>query len=151
MSVFFTSRKTVFKKNCPDTSSIPPRYLAVCRASSAFSYCNPNSFSIPGGSIENGFASSIAFRHLVDRSRFYSWFCWVVPRYLLDTSTVDDHFLDTFLDRCLDTSWHLHLSSLLLALFKLPVRSGTHFIRYLSRYFSIFSPKPSHFTPIFVP
>ena len=29
--------------------STPPRYLAVCRASSAFSYRIPDSFSIPGG------------------------------------------------------------------------------------------------------
>ena len=40
---------------------------------------------------------------------------------------------------------------LLLTLFKLLVRSETHFIRSLSRYFSIFSPKLSHLTPIFVP
>ena len=90
--------------------STPPQYLAICRASSAFSYRNPDNFSIPGGSIENGSASSIAFRHLVDRLSFCSWFCWVVPRHLLDTSAVDDHFLDSFLDRCLDTSRHLHLS-----------------------------------------
>ena len=131
--------------------SIPPRYLVACRASSAFSYRIPDSFSIPGGSIENGSASSIASRHWVDWLSFCSWFWWVVPWYLLDTSAVDDHFstpsstgvslpLDTYI--CRDT---------LLALFKLLVRSGTHFIRYPSRYFSIFSPKPSHFTPIFVP
>ena len=69
-----------------------PRYLAVCRASSAFSYRNPDSFSIPGESIENGFASSIASWHLVDRSSFCFWFCWVVPWPLLDSSAVDDHF-----------------------------------------------------------
>ena len=90
--------------------STPHRYLAVCRASLAFSYRNPDSFSIPGGSIENRSASSIASWHLVDRSSFCSWFCWVVPRHLLDTSAVDNHFLNTFLDRCLDTFRHLHLS-----------------------------------------
>ena len=52
-------------------SSTPPRYLAVCRASLAFSYRNLDSFSTPGGSIENVFASSIASRHLVDRSRMF--------------------------------------------------------------------------------
>ena len=127
--------------------STPHRYLAVCRASLAFSYRNPDSFSIPGGSIENGFVSSIASRHLVDRSSFYSWFCWVVPRHLLDTSTVDDHFSTSVsipLDTCI-------CRDLLLAPFKLPVRSGIHFIRYLSRYFSVFSPKLSYLTPIFVP
>ena len=146
MSIFFTSQKMVLK-----AGSTPPWYLVVCRASSVFSYRNPYSFLIPGGLIENGSASSIASRHLVNRTSFCSWFWWVVPRYLLDTSAVDDHFstpsstgvslpLDTYI--CRDT---------LLALFKLLVRFGTHFIRYLSRYFSIFSPKPSHFTPIFVP
>ena len=132
-------------------SSTPPRYLAICRASSAFSYRNLDSFLILGGSIENGSASSIAFRHLVDRSSFCSCFCWVVPQHLIDTSAVDDHFLDTFLDRCLDTSWHLHLSRFTDALFKLPVQSEPHFVRSLSRYFSVFSPKLSHLTPIFVP
>ena len=129
----------------------PPRYLAVCRASSAFSYRNPNNFSILGGSIKNGSASSIASRHLVDQSSFCSWFWWVVPRYLLDTSAVDDHFstpsstgvLIPF-DTCI--YWDL-----LMALLKLPVRFRTHFIRYLSRYFFVFSPKISHLTPIFVP
>ena len=71
---FFHLEKLVLK-----ASSTPPRYLAVCRASLTFSYRNPNRFSIPGGSIENGSVSSIASRHLVDRSRFCSWFCWVVP------------------------------------------------------------------------
>ena len=150
MSVFFTSRKTTFK-SWLDTSSIPPRYLVVCWASLAFSYRNPDSFSILGGSIENGSASSIASRHLVDRSRFCSWFWWVVPRYPLNTSAVDDHFLTPSLTGVsipLDT---YICRDLLLALFKLPVRSGIHFIRYLSRYFSIFSHKLSHLPPIFIP
>ena len=51
MSVFFVSRKTGFK-SWLNTSLIPLRYLAVCQASSAFSYCNPDSFLIPGGLIE---------------------------------------------------------------------------------------------------
>ena len=127
--------------------STPPWYLAVCWASLAFSYRNPNSFLIPGGSIENGFASSIASWHLVDWSSFCSWFWWVFPRHLLDTLIVDDHF-STGVSIPLDTCIY---RDLLLALFKLPVRSGTHFIRYLSRYFSVFSPKLSHLTPIFVP
>ena len=108
MFVFFTSRKTNFKYWL-DTSSIPPRYLVVCRASLAFSNRNPDRFSIPSGSIGNGSASSIASRHLVDRSSFYSWFCWAVPRHLLDTSAVDDHFSRHLLNRNLDTSWYLHL------------------------------------------
>ena len=47
-----------------------------------FSYRNPDSSSIPGGSIENAPASSIAFRHLVDRSSFCSWIEFLVARYL---------------------------------------------------------------------
>ena len=68
ISVFFTSRKTVVK-SCLDTSSTPPRYLAIYRASQAFfltqsrhlldtwwinreSSCLLDSSSTPGGSIE---------------------------------------------------------------------------------------------------
>ena len=90
--------------------STPPRYLAICLLK-PFSYHNPDSSSIPGGSIENAPASSIASRHLVDRSSFCSWIWFLVARYLLDTSTIDDHFLDTYLDSFLNTSWYLHLSS----------------------------------------
>ena len=92
MSVFFTSRKTGFK-SWLNTSSIPPRHLAICWDSSAVSYRFPDSFSIPGGLIEKALASSIASRHLVNRSSFCSWIWWVVPRYLLDTSAIDDLFL----------------------------------------------------------
>ena len=138
------------KKLVLNAGSTPPRYLAVCRASSAFSNRNPDSFSIPGGSIENGFASSIAF---------HTW--WIDQASVLDSVGL---FLDTssipqlsttifsippsidfsiLLDTCI-------YRDLLLALFKLPMRFGTHFTRPLSRYFSLFSPKHSHLTPIFV-
>ena len=104
MSVFFKSQKTDFK--CwLDTSSIPCCLLSFF----SFSNHNPDSFSIPGGSIENGSTFSIASRHLVDRSIFYSWFCWVVPRHLLDTLVVDDHISRHLLDRYFDTSRYLHL------------------------------------------
>ena len=93
-----------------NASSTPPRYLAVYRASSAFSNRNPDSFPIPGGSIENGSASSIASRHLVDRSSFCSSLYWIVPQHLLDTSTIDDHFSRHLLDKYLNTSQYLHLS-----------------------------------------
>ena len=82
--------------------STPPRYLAICLLK-PFSYHNPDSSSIPGGSIENAPASSIASRHLVDRSSFCSWIWFLVARYLLDTWTIDDHFLDTYHDKFLDT------------------------------------------------
>ena len=81
-----------------------------------FSYHNPNSSSILGGSIENAPASSIASRHLVDRSSFCSWIWFLVAWYLLDTSTVDKHLLDTYLD----TSRYLICWALLKVLFKPP-------------------------------
>ena len=122
----FHSRKTGFKKWF-DTSSIPHWHLAVCRDSSAVSYRFPDSSSILGGSIEKAPASSIASRQLVDWSSFCSWIWWVVPRYLLNTSTVGDHFLDTYLDSFLDTSRHLHLSSFTEGLYILSSRSVSHF------------------------
>ena len=106
--------------------STPPRYLAICLLK-PFSYHNPDSSSIPGGSIENAPASSIASRHLVDRSSFCSWIWFLVARYLLDTSTVDDHFLNTYLDRFLDTSRHLHLSRFTEGLYIPSSRSFSHF------------------------
>ena len=94
----FSLSKTGFKK-----WSTPPWHLSVCRASQAFSYRNPDTSSTPGGSIEKAPASSIASRHLVHRLSFCSWIWCVVPRYLLDTLAIDDHFLDTYLDSFLDT------------------------------------------------
>ena len=127
----FHSRKIGFRRWL-NTSSIPPRHLAVCRDSSTLSYRFPDSSSIPGGSIEKALASSIASRHLVDRSSFCSWIWWVVPWYLLDTSAVDNHFLDTYLDSFLDTSWHLYLSSFTEGLYIHSSRFDSHFF-YLSR------------------
>ena len=105
----FHSWETGFKKWL-DTSSIPPRHLAICRDSSAVSYRFLDSSLILGGSIEKALTSSIASRHLVDWLSFCSSIWWVFPQYLLDTSAVNDHFLDTYLDSFLDTSRHLHLS-----------------------------------------
>ena len=92
-----------------------------------FSYRNPDSSSILGGSVENAPASSIASRHLLDRSSFCSWIWFLVARYLLDTSTVDDHFLDTYLDSFLDTFRHLHLSRFTEGLYILSSWSVSHF------------------------
>ena len=69
-------------------SLTPPRSLAIYRASLAFSYCNPDCSSTPTGSIEIASASSIASRHLLDRSRLL-----LPPRQLLDTFWIDrDYF-----------------------------------------------------------
>ena len=66
-------------------SSTPPRYLAICQTSKAFSYRNLDNFSTPGGLIEKVPASSIASRQLVNQSSFCSCIWWFVPRHLLDT------------------------------------------------------------------
>ena len=109
------------------SGSTPPRHLAICRASQAFSYRNPDSSLIPGGSINKAPTSSIASRYLVDRSRFCSWIWWVVPQYLLDTSVIDKHFLDSYLDSFLDTSRHLICWDLLRVLYKPPCAIRTSF------------------------
>ena len=112
-----------------------------------FSYRNPDSSSIPGGSIEKAPASSIAPRHLVDRSSFCSWIWFLVARYFLDTSVVDDHFLDTYLDNFLDTSQHLRLSRLTEGLYILSLRSISHFFDLSQSVRVCSSPKHSLFTP----
>ena len=106
MSVFFSPWKTILK-SWLDTSSIP------------------------SGSIKNALASSIAPRHLVDRLSFCSWIWFLVPRYLLNTSTVNDHFLDTYLDSFLDTSRYLICRALLNGLYILPHTIHFSFLRSL--------------------
>ena len=82
-------------------------------------------------------AISIASRYLMDRLRkllpsrqlLNSW--WIDQASVLESDglflntssilvSVEDHFLDTFPDSCLDTSRHLHLSRFTEGLFKLP-------------------------------
>ena len=137
ISVFFTLEKLVLK-----SGSTPPWHLAICRASQAFSYCNPDSFLIPGGSIDKAPTSSIASRYLVDRSSFCSWIWWVVPQYLLDTSVIDKHFLDTYLD----TSRHLICRDLLKVLYKPPraIRTSFHLISLLIALCSLSQTLSSH-------
>ena len=101
MFVFFTLEKLVLK------SGSTPCYLS---SFSSFFYHNPDNSLILGGSIEKSLISSIASRHLVDRSSFCSWIWRIAPRYLLDTLAVKDHFLDTYFDSFLYTSRHLYLS-----------------------------------------
>ena len=131
MSVFFSSRKLILK-----CGSTPPRYLLDTLLSvellKPFSYRNPDSSSIPGGSIEKAPTSSIAPRHLVDWSSFCSWIWFLVAWYLLDTSIVDDLFLDTYLESFLDTSRYLICGALLKVLFKPPRTIHFSFLRSLS-------------------
>ena len=116
--------------------STPPRRLLDTLLSvkllKFFYYRNPNSSSIPGGLIENAPASSIASRYLVDRSSFCSWIWFLVARYLLDTSAVDDLFLDTYLDSFLDTSRYLICQALLKVLYKPPCAIRFSFLQSLS-------------------
>ena len=107
-----------------DTSSIP-WYLSSF--SSIFLKRNLDTSSIPGRSIEKAHASSIAPRHLVDRSSFYSWIWFFVARYLLDTLAVEDQFLDTYLDSFLDTSRYLSYRALLKGLYIPLSRFFSHF------------------------
>ena len=81
MSVFFSSRKTVFK-SLLDTYSTPG-YLSSFQA--FFSYCNLDTFSTPGGSIEKVLVSSIASQQLGRSIELLCLIWWVVPRHLLDT------------------------------------------------------------------
>ena len=87
-----------------DTSSIPSRHLAICWALKVFSYCNLDRSSIAGGLNDKVPRPSIAFWQLVDWSSFSS----CVFALFLDTFStvvsVEVVFLNTFLDRWLDTS-----------------------------------------------
>ena len=137
---FSPLEKLVFK-----SGSTPLRYLLDTLLSvellKPFSYRNPDSSSILGGSVENAPASSIASRHLVDRSSFCSWIWFLVARYLLDTSTIDNRFLDTYLD----TSWYLNCRALLKGLYILPSRSFSHFFDLSRSVRTCSSPKHSLF------
>ena len=107
-----------------DTSSIP------CYMSSFLSIFlkhNLDTSSIPGGSIEKDHASLIAPRHLLDRSSFCSESDSLLLDSFLDTSAIEDHILDTYLDKYLDTSRYLHLSRFTSYLYKASVRFGFHF------------------------
>ena len=143
MSVFFTFQKT-FLKSWLDTSSIPCYLLSF---SSIFLKRNLDTSSIPGGSIEKAPASSIAPRHLLDRSSFCSESDSLLLDSFLNTSAIEDQILDTYLDRYLDTSRYLYLSRFTSCLYKAFVRSGFHFSS-ISLSILLYSlPKLSHLTP----
>ena len=124
--VLFTSRKTVFKRNL-------------------------NTSSIFRGSIEKAPASSIIPRHLLDRSRFFLDSDFLLLDSFLDTSTIEDQILDTYLDRYLDTSRYLHLSRFTSCLYKASVRSGNHFSSISLSILLCFSPKTHSSYSILVP
>ena len=113
--VFFSFRKTVLK-NWLDTSSTPPWYLAICRASQAFFVTQS--------------------QHLLD-----TW--WIdresscILDSFLDTSAIEDQILNTYLD----TSRYLHLSRFTSCLYKASVRSRFHFSSISLSILLCFSPK----------
>ena len=104
-----------------DTSSIP--YYLSSFLSIFFFLCNLDTSSILGGSIEKAPASSIALRHLVDRSSFCSWIWLFVAWYLFDILAVEDQILDSFLD----TSRYLNCQALLKGLYISQSRFFSHF------------------------
>ena len=171
MSVFFTSQKTAFKSQL-DTSSIPCYLLSslsffISQSRQLLNYqwidressCLLDSFSTAGGQIE------LLFLHLMDCSSTppqYLYLSMTISSIPSSTAvsilvSIDDHFLNTFLDRCLDTSRHLHLSRFTEGLYNLRVRSTTHALHLMDCSFDlfldssfIFSPKHFHLTPILI-
>ena len=138
--MFFSPRKTVLK-SWLDTS-LTPCYLS---SFSSISWHNLDTSSIPGGSIEKVPASSIASRHLVDWLSFCSWIWFFIARYLLDTSTIDNQILDTYLDSFLDTSRYLSCWALLKGLYISQSRFFSHFFDLSWSFHDYSSPKHSPF------
>ena len=137
----FSHLKKLFWK----AGSTPPRhlldtFLSVKLLKHSFKR-NLDTSSIPGGSIEKAPTSSIAPRHLLDRSSFCSESDSLLLDSFLNTSAIEDQILDTYLDRYLDTSRYLHLSRFTSCLYKASVRSGIHFSSISLSILLCFSPK----------
>ena len=112
---------------------------------------NLDTSSIPGGSIKKAPTSLIAHRHLLDRSSFCSESDPLLLDSFLDTSTIEDQILDTYLDRYLNTSRYLHLSRFTSYLYKASVRSRIHFSSISLLILLCFSPKTFSFYSKLVP
>ena len=108
---------------------------------------NLDTSSILGGSIEKAPASSIAPRHLLDRSRFFLDSDFLLLDSFLDTSTIEDQILNTYLDRYLDTFRYLHLLRFTSCLYKAFVRSEIHFSSISLSIHLCFSPKTLSSSP----
>ena len=79
MSVFFSSRKTVFKKLA---RHLLDTWLSI-ELPSFFFYCNLDTFSTLCGLIEKVLVSSIAFRWQLGRStELLFLISWIVPRHM---------------------------------------------------------------------
>ena len=85
------------------------RHLAICRALKLFLIAISTLPRQLGGSIKKVPGSSIASWRLVDWSRFFSCVFALFLKTFSIAVSVDVVFLNTYLDRWLDTSWHLYL------------------------------------------
>ena len=133
--VFFSSRKTVVK-SCLDTSSTPPRYLAIYRASQAFfltqsqhlldtwwinreSSCLLDSSSTPGGLIELLFLKLILCCSIPQLlTTTFSTPPSIVSSTPPDTSAVEHYwrsYLNLHRDPSLISSFSLNLSRLFIS------------------------------------
>ena len=147
-------RFSPFEKPVFKSGSTPPRNLLNTLLSDEllkpFSYCYPDSSSIPSGLIEKAPASSIAFQHrwidraFVLRSNSLLLDTYSIPQLSTSisstpTSIASSTPLDTL---SIEIYWVFYLS--------LFVRSEPHFTPYLSQLISVFSPKLSHLSPILI-
>ena len=130
--VFFPFWKMVFKQS---------RHLAICQALKVFSYHNLDRSSTVGGSNVKVPGPSIASQLLVDRSSFSSCVFSLFVNTFSTVVSVDVVFLDTFLDRWLDTSRHLYLSRITEDLYICSSRFGSHFFDFSQSVHSYSSPK----------
>ena len=141
ISVFFPSWKTNFKlsRHLLDTSST----LGYLLSFQTFSYRNFNRSSIARW-IDRESSWTLDSFLIADGSIELLFFVFAS---FLDTSStassVEVVFLDTFLDKWLDTSRHLYLSRITEALYMGLSWSGSHFLD-LSRSIRSYSP-PKHF------
>ena len=139
---------SLLKKLLLKASSTPSWYLAICRASYVFSYSQSRQF-LDTWWIDQ--ESSYLLNNFLTASRSIEPSVFVSDGLFLDTSSIpvsiEDQFLDTFLNRCLDTFIYRDLLRVYLNFL---VRSDHHFFRFLSRLLSLFSPKQSYLTPILI-
>ena len=112
----------------PNTSLISPRHLAFCRALKVFSYRNLDRFSTTSGSNEKVLGSSIASQQLVGQLSFSSCVFTLFFDSFLIAVSVDVVFIDTYLDRWLDTSRRLYLLRITEVLYIGLSQSGSHFL-----------------------
>ena len=99
----------------------PLRHLPICRALKVFSFRNLDRSSIADGSIEKVPGPSIASRQLVDRLSFSSCVFTLFLDTFLTTVFVNVVFLDTFLDRWLDTSIYQELLRIYIFVLRDPI------------------------------